>query len=52
MKSVDEQLELIERGIVDLISRDELVKKLTTSVETGKPLKIKAGFVYPAGFEE
>lgn len=44
MKSVEEQLGLIERGIVDLISREELVKKLTRSVETGKPLKIKAGF--------
>jgi tyrosyl-tRNA synthetase len=44
MKPVEEQLELIERGIVDLISREELVKKLTRSLETGKPLKIKAGF--------
>ncbi len=44
MKSVAEQLELIERGAVDLISREELHKKLTRSVETGKPLTIKAGF--------
>ncbi len=44
MKSVEEQAALIERGTVDLISRDELVKKLTRSVETGKPLVIKAGF--------
>ncbi len=44
MKSVEEQVALIERGTVDLISREELVKKLTRSVETGKPLVIKAGF--------
>lgn len=44
MKSVEEQLALIERGSVDLISREELVKKLTRSVETGEPLIIKAGF--------
>ncbi len=44
MKSVEEQVALIERGTVDLISREELVKKLTRSRETGKPLVIKAGF--------
>jgi tyrosyl-tRNA synthetase len=44
MKSVEEQLALIERGIVDLIYREDLVAKLTRSLETGKPLKIKAGF--------
>ena len=44
MKSVEEQVALIERGTVDLISRKELIKKLTRSLETGKPLVIKAGF--------
>lgn len=44
MKSVEEQIALIERGAVDLISREDLVHKLTRSVQTGKPLKIKAGF--------
>jgi len=44
MKPVEEQLALIERGIEGLISREELVAKLTRSLETGKPLKIKAGF--------
>ena len=44
MKSVEEQAALIERGTVDLISREELAKKLTRSLETGKPLVIKAGF--------
>lgn len=44
MVSIEEQLALIERGTVDFISRDEMVKKLKRSVETGIPLKIKAGF--------
>jgi len=42
--SIEEQLELIERGVVDLVSREELIKKLTKSRETGVPLKVKAGF--------
>ncbi len=44
MKPVEEQLALIERGIENLISREDLVKKLTRSLESGKPLRIKAGF--------
>ncbi len=44
MASIKEQLELIERGVVDLIARDELVKKLQKSEATGIPLKVKAGF--------
>lgn len=44
MKSVAEQMELIERGAVDLISREDLQSKLARSRETGRPLKIKAGF--------
>lgn len=44
MKSVAEQIALIERGAVDLHSKEDLVKKLTRSMETGKPLVIKAGF--------
>jgi tyrosyl-tRNA synthetase len=44
MASIEEQLELIERGAVDCISREELIKKLKRSQETGIPLKIKAGF--------
>ena len=28
MVSIEEQLELIERGVVDCVSRDELLKKL------------------------
>ncbi len=44
MASIEEQLELIERGVVECISREELIKKLKKSEETGIPLKIKAGF--------
>ena len=44
MIAVEEQLELIERGVVDCISREELKNKLARSANTGKPLKIKAGF--------
>lgn len=44
MKSVEEQIELIVRGAVDVISREDLEKKLKKSVENGVPLRIKAGF--------
>lgn len=44
MIAVEEQLELIERGVVDCISREELKAKLEKSVKTGTPLKIKTGF--------
>ncbi len=44
MVAIEEQLELIERGVVDCISREELIKKLKKSIATGVPLKIKAGF--------
>ncbi len=41
---IDTQIKLIERGIVDCISREELIKKLEKSAATGIPLRIKAGF--------
>ncbi len=44
MKSIEEQIALIERGVVDCISKEELASKLKKSQETGKPLKVKAGF--------
>jgi len=40
MSSVDESLALIKRGAEEILVEDELVKKL----ESGKPLRIKAGF--------
>ncbi len=41
---VSEQLELLRRGTVDLISEAQLEKKLERSRETGKPLVVKVGF--------
>jgi len=40
VKSIEEQLELIKRGSVEVISEEELIKKL----KEGRPLTIKAGF--------
>jgi tyrosyl-tRNA synthetase len=42
--TIDEQVALIERGAVDVISREDLIKKLQRSAETNVPLRIKAGF--------
>lgn len=41
---VVEQLEVLRRGVVDLISEDELAAKLERSRRTGKPLVVKVGF--------
>ncbi|VAX15798.1 Tyrosyl-tRNA synthetase [hydrothermal vent metagenome] len=43
-KPAKQQLEIIRRGAVEILIEDDLVKKLERSIETGKPLKIKAGF--------
>ena len=43
MLSVEKQLEIIERGTVEIIPRDELTEKLETSAKTGNPLRIKLG---------
>ncbi len=40
MPSVDESLAIIKRGAEEILVEDELIKKL----ESGKPLRIKAGF--------
>lgn len=42
--NLTEQLKIIKRGVVEIITEDELVKKLERSISTGIPLKIKAGF--------
>ena len=41
---LDKQLEIIKRGAVEIISEEELKKKLAESIKTKRPLKIKAGF--------
>ena len=40
MKPVAEQLKIIQRGIAEIVSEEELTKKLAK----GKPLRVKAGF--------
>ncbi len=40
---INEQLDLIKRGAVEIIPEDELIKKLEKSKESGKPLNIKLG---------
>jgi len=41
---VDEQLERLSRGAVDIVTPDELKKKLQRCRETGRPLTVKVGF--------
>ena len=41
---VDEQMALLGRGVVDLVSEADLRRKLERSRASGKPLAIKAGF--------
>jgi len=43
-KEVVRQLRLIERGSQEIISKDELFKKIEFSLRKNKPLKVKAGF--------
>jgi tyrosyl-tRNA synthetase len=40
---VEEQLEIIKRGTVEIVPESELVEKLTKSFKENKPLKIKLG---------
>lgn len=44
MKSVHEQMAIIRRGSVNIISEEALEAKLTRSIQSGIPLKIKTGF--------
>jgi len=41
---VDEQLEHIRRGAVEIIREEELAEKLKRAQKTGRPLRVKAGF--------
>ncbi len=43
-KTVQEQLDIIRRGTVEIISEAELAKKIERSLQVKKPLVIKAGF--------
>ena len=42
-KDVDEQLEIILRGTVDIVTKEELIKKLKRSHKENKPLRVKLG---------
>ncbi len=44
MHNIDQQLAIIKRGAVNIISEEGLRKKLEYSIKTKKPLNIKAGF--------
>jgi tyrosyl-tRNA synthetase len=41
---VREQIERLKRGVVEIISEQELLAKLSTALHQGRPLRIKAGF--------
>lgn len=41
--SVNEQMDLIKQGVVDLLPEDELVKKIENSIKKNKPLIVKLG---------
>lgn len=43
MLSLEKQLEIINRGAVEILPQDELVKKIKKSIENSKPLHIKLG---------
>src|SRR5205823_1682370 len=50
MRPVAEQLALIRRGADQIVTEDELRKKLARSVATGKPLRVKYG-IDPTGID-
>lgn len=41
--TIDEQIEFLKKGAVDLIREEDLRKKLERSAKTGKPLRVKLG---------
>src|SRR5437879_2157582 len=41
---VNDQLEYIRRGAIEIIREEELAEKLKRAQKTGKPLRVKAGF--------
>ncbi len=44
MLSAKEQLEIIKRGVSEIIIEEDLLKKLEKAFATKKPLRVKAGF--------
>lgn len=43
MESLERQLEIIRRGVAEIIPENELVEKLKKSIATGRPLRVKLG---------
>ena len=41
---IEKQLEIIKRGAVEIVSEEELRRKLQASIKEKRPLRIKAGF--------
>jgi tyrosyl-tRNA synthetase len=50
VKSVDEQLALIRRGVEQIVPEAELRQKLERSLKTGRPLRVKYG-IDPTGID-
>ena len=42
--AVAEQLDLLRKGALEIISEEDLERKLSRSLKTGKPMLVKAGF--------
>jgi len=43
LKSLEEQLQLIKRGVVDFVTQNELEQKIKNSIQKNKPLIVKLG---------
>lgn len=43
-RPLDEQMEYLRKGAVEIIQEEELASRLRKSAETGVPLRVKAGF--------
>ena len=43
MKTLQEQLDILSQGVVDLLPQEDFVRKLERSIATGKPLRAKLG---------
>lgn len=42
-KNIDEQLNIIKRGVIEIVREEELVAKLKKSIKTQTPLRVKLG---------
>ena len=44
---VEQQLAYLRKGLAELIREEDLRERLAASLKSGKPLRVKAGFVPP-----